>query len=226
VQIPLARALVHHHDGKLTHAAEAFEEVVRLGRRVRDRWWESPARTRRVMIDLDRGDADAALTRAREAEFLAGQLGDDAEAAFARGLAAVAAGMAEDGAWDAAEGGPIEDALAELRALDSLWKVAQVQAYAADLDLDKGRADDAGERAAEILHAGEALNRPGLVVLARAIRSRCALLAGDITAAGAEIELAKAAAPAPSLAHRTREAIEHARATLNEHSTLGSTAAG
>jgi hypothetical protein len=78
-----------------THAAEAFDEVVRLGRRVRDRWWESPARARRVMIDLDRGDADAALTRAREAEFLAGQLGDDAEAAFARGLAAVAAGMAD-----------------------------------------------------------------------------------------------------------------------------------
>jgi DNA-binding SARP family transcriptional activator/tetratricopeptide (TPR) repeat protein len=196
VQIPLARALLHHHDGELDKAADAFDEVVRLGRRVRDRWWESPAHARRVMVDLDRGDAEAALARAREAEVLASRLGDDAEAAFARGLAAVAAAMADGGGSGPTAACSIDDALAELRALDSLWKVAQVQAYAADFDLERGRPDDAGERAAEILRAGEALNRPGLVALARAIHSRCAILIADVGAAAAELE--RAGPPPPN----------------------------
>ncbi|MFW6193425.1 MAG: ATP-binding protein, partial [Gemmatimonadota bacterium] len=82
--LALARALLHHHDGTLEEASRAFEEVVRLGRRARDRWWEGPALTRMTMVELDRGDPGAALARAREAETLAERLDDELEAAFAR----------------------------------------------------------------------------------------------------------------------------------------------
>ena len=218
--LALARALLHHHDGELEAATRAFEEVVILGRRARDRWWECPALTRMIMVELDRSDFTGALVRADEAEALAERLGDETEAAFARGLRAVAAASmppeaaGDDGAESAGHGeelAAVDDALGELRTLDSLWTIGHVQAYAAEVELDCGRADSAMQRAEEAARAGRMLAQPSLLVLGESLCVRCAAAQGDGEAAVNRLDCLDPARPPRLLSHRGRQALQRAR---------------
>jgi DNA-binding SARP family transcriptional activator/tetratricopeptide (TPR) repeat protein len=214
--LALARALLHHHDGALEDAARAFQEVIRLGRRARDRWWECPALTRMIMVELDREDAESALTRAREAEELAERFGDETEAAFARGLCGVAAAWPRtDAAPERSEAGTLEavdDALRELRALDSLWTIGHVQAYAAEVELARGRTEAARERAEEAVRAARTINQPSLQALARSLLAQSAALEGSADRAAQHLEAREVVRPPYVLSHRARRALRRARA--------------
>jgi DNA-binding SARP family transcriptional activator/tetratricopeptide (TPR) repeat protein len=213
--VALARALLHHHDGALDDAARAFQEVVRLGRRAQDRWWECPALTRMIMVELDRESPESALGRAREAEELAESLGDETEAAFARALGAVAsARLGSEVGPESREPGDLESvdgALRELRALDSLWTIGHVQAYAAEVELDRGRWEAAGERAQEAAQAARILDRPSLDALARSVLARCAAQEGSADGAAELLGPDAGTRPVRLLSHRARRALRRAR---------------
>jgi DNA-binding SARP family transcriptional activator/tetratricopeptide (TPR) repeat protein/nucleoside-triphosphatase THEP1 len=213
--VALARALLHHHQGQLPEASRAFQKVIELCRRAQDRWWEAPAMTRRIMVALDRGDPREAREQALEAGELAERMNDGTEAAFARGLGAVAiAALHAEGEGEdrASEGWPeVEEALRELRELDSLWKIAQIQSYAVHEELRRGRANTAGERAEEALEAARALKRPSLLALSRALLARCSVLAGEMEEAERHLSSPEVARPDHGLSARARREIAQAR---------------
>jgi DNA-binding SARP family transcriptional activator/tetratricopeptide (TPR) repeat protein len=217
--IALARALLHHHDGELDDASRAFEEVIRLGRRARDRWWESPALTRMIMVELDRGDPERALSRAREAEVLAGRLGDETEAAFARGLGAVAAVRTREAAEasNRDEGGldAVDEALRELRLLDSLWSIGHVQAYAAELELERGNVDAARKRAEEVRRAARTVKRPSLLTLGTCLVTRSTALGGAPARAARHLDSPELTRPHHELSHRARQTLRRARESVS-----------
>jgi DNA-binding SARP family transcriptional activator len=230
--VALARALLHHHDGDLEPASVSFQEVIRLGRRARDRWWECAALTRMVMVELDRGAYGTALVRAREAEELAERMEDEEEAAFARGLGAVAAVLdglqppetpdPSEGRWepapsenaDAPDLTGIDEALEELRTLDNLWKVAHVQAWAAEIELTLGRHAAAQTRAEETLQAARALQRPSLLALARALLALCAAAEARHEDAAKHLESPEVTHPPHRFSHRARRVVRRAREAL------------
>ncbi|TVP45229.1 MAG: hypothetical protein EA350_09795 [Gemmatimonadales bacterium] len=207
--VALAGALLSHQDGELAAAHAAFREVIRRGRRQRDRWWELPALARMTMVELDQGAYAAALARARETGELAVRMGDPVQGAFARGLAALAAGRGGE-----AEGGMerVDAALEELRDLDSLWKIAHLQGYAAEDDIARGCPASARERADETLRAARTLERPSLHVLSRALLAHCAALEGDPRAARKHLDAPEVTHPHHRPSHRALEALERARA--------------
>ncbi len=235
--VPLARALLHHHDGELKRASESFREVIRLGRRARDRWWECPALTRMTMVELERGEPQRALARAREIEELAERMGDEEEVAFARGLGAVAAvAAAQTGSGPSAGSGSsamvsggkasgpqaetpnladVDDALQGLRELDSLWKLAHVQAWAAEMELERVRPAAARTRAKEVLEVARSLRQPSLLALARGLLAYGAVLDEDKAEARRQLDSLPVTRPHHRLSHRARGAVERAREAIS-----------
>ncbi len=217
--VALAQALLNHYDGKLRDASRAFEDVVQLGREANDRWWECPAMTRLIMVELDRNDPQRAVARAREARWLAERMDHPEEAAFARGLGAIAAewvrqrpGQGET--TEAELSGDLEvvdEALRQLRELDSLWHVAQVQLYAAEVELRREAMGAARTRAEEALEAARELGRPSLLAATQALLARCAALEGDDAGAAACLESMEITRPAHHLSHRAQRAVARAQ---------------
>lgn len=210
--VALARALLHHHEGRLEPSLRSFREVIRLGRRAKDRWWEAAAMGRMIMVQLDRDDADAALRLARDAERVAARLDDEEEAVFARGLGAVARETVEGEPGPGAGGmESVDEALRELRELDTLWKIAHVQAYAAEVEIRRQRPDPARERVAEALEGGRTLERPSLMALCRGLLARCAAREGGAEAARRHLAAPEVTRPYHRLSHRARRVIARAR---------------
>ncbi|MFW6010327.1 MAG: ATP-binding protein [Gemmatimonadota bacterium] len=216
--VALARALLHHHDGELDDASRAFREVIQLGRRAKDRWWESPALTRMIMVELDRGHPERAAVRAREAEKLAKRLDDETEATFARGLGAVAAARSPRGGGSGTDEGAldaVDEAVRELRTLDSLWSIGHVQSYAAELELERGNPDAARKRAQEVLEAAGALGRPSLRALGLSLAAESAALNDETDRAARHLDAPELGRPEDQLSHRARRALRQARDTLS-----------
>lgn len=214
--LALAQALQAHHDGNLDQASRGFREVIRLGRRARDRWWECPAMTRMVMVELDRGNPQKARSRVREALVLAERLNDEAEAAFARALEAVASGMSALGKEEEQERAleEVDATLEELETLDSLWMAGHVQAYAAEVELDRGRPDAARSRAETTLEAARTLQRPSLLALARGLLAHGAVLEGKVDDADRDLASPEVTRPYHRLSHRARTVVERAREAM------------
>ncbi len=212
--VALAGALLHHYEGELEKASADFRQVIRLGRRHKDRWWELPAMTRMIMVELDRGEPDHARERARETEKLAEQMDDAVEAAFARGLGAIAGERVRIGE-NLTQDGPggmdaLTAALHDLRELDSLWRIGHVQAYAAEVELQQGHVDAARPRVAEALEVARTLQRPSLLALARALWARCDAMEGDLESAARHLNTPEITQPEHRLARRARVGIEQA----------------
>lgn len=214
--VALAWALLHHWDGKFGQAIEAFDEVVRRGRRAKDRWWESQAMTRISMVELDRDEVKAALRRAREAGELAERAHDAPEAAFSRGLAAVAMGRDAGEGHDAEAGmvdplSQLDRALQDLRDLDGLWKIAHLQAYGAELELRRGEPHIARERAQELRRAACTLERPSLLALSCGLLASSAAMCGDFDEWARILESPDVHLPQHRLSYRARQAVERAQ---------------
>jgi DNA-binding SARP family transcriptional activator/tetratricopeptide (TPR) repeat protein len=222
VELWFGNALLHHHDGALLQAIEAYGHAIDLGRRVRDRWWECPARTRRILVDLQQGDVQGAQRRAAEAEQLAALMGDPSEAAFARGLGAVAAAAASEGGAQGSALAAVDDALAELRTLDDLWMVGELQGHAAELDLRGGRVEGARWRATEVWEVARTLARPSLLALARGLLARGATEASAPEDAAKHLGASEVTHPPHQLSFRAREALRRARSAAQANAlTIG-----
>jgi DNA-binding SARP family transcriptional activator/tetratricopeptide (TPR) repeat protein len=201
VDIPWGRGLLHLHAGEYDAALPLLEQTLALARRAQDRYPEWDSQARLAMIELERDRPERALDRCRALRDLVSQMSEGSEPAFTAALEALAR-QALDGA-DALEG-PLD----ELRRLDSRWMLAYVLTFAASHDLQCGRAERAGERAAEAYRAADAVGRRSESALARAILARLALARGDTAEARGMLEgpLQDLAAP-HSVSLRARRAV-------------------
>lgn len=164
-QLPLARGLIAQHDGDFDAARREIENALAMTRLDDPApWWEVYCLSRLPMIELERGDPQAALERCGPLLEVADQFGPGAEAPFAAALQA----LAESACQGESAGQPVDQALARLRDADSRALIAYVQNVAAGLDLAAGDTASACTRSREALQAATLVEDCSEVAIARA----------------------------------------------------------
>jgi len=182
--IPTGRGLVEYQRGDYDAAERLLDEGWRAAQRLSDHWLAYESLSRLVMLSLERGHAEAALSRCDELEPLAQKLGEGSEVPFAATLRALARLMLRlpDARAD------VDRALDKLREIDTKGHLAYASNVVAEIDIAEGAIDRARGRAEDALKAAEAIGRRTEMARARSILSRIALLEGDPKTARAHIE--------------------------------------
>ena len=144
-------------------AEELFKDARTLCKTAGDRMAEYQANEYLVMISVERGRFGEAAERAGALKDLGERLRQGSEGPFARSLLALCVYALED------EQAPLEPSLEALRLVDAKHRLAYVLTHAALIDLERGRAQLAVERASEALEYAQVLERATEMMLARAI---------------------------------------------------------
>jgi hypothetical protein len=171
--IPAVEGMLRFHRNQLPEAEESFLEARALCKTAGDRLDEFQANEYLVMIDLERGNVDAALERSLALLEIGERIREGSEAPFARALHGLCIYARDDD--DAA----LEAALDELRLVDAKHRLAYASTGAALIDTERGRGDRALERAREALACAEALERSTDMALAHAVLARAYASMGD-----------------------------------------------
>ncbi len=161
--IPAGLGILHYYENKLDEAAELLQESRTLCKSAGARIDEFLANEYLVMIEFQRGRYEAALAYARTLEEIGNKLRVGSEAPFARALTALCEYALEDNAK------ALEPALAALRDADAKYRLSYTLTRAAQIDCERGRLDDAAQRAEEALGYAELLNRATEMAMARGI---------------------------------------------------------
>ena len=127
------------------------------------------------MLDFERGRLDAAKVHCAALVDLGSKLREGSEGPFARALQ----GLCHYAETD--DDGPLDAAIQELRVVDAKHRLAYSLIHAAELDIERGRADVATARASEALQCAEVLNRSTEIVLAHVALARARQAAHDPT---------------------------------------------
>jgi predicted ATPase/DNA-binding SARP family transcriptional activator len=179
VAVPDAIGMLRLHQGRLAEAVGLFAQARDLARREGDRLGEFHALENLVMLELQRHDLAAARALADEMVRLGERLREGSEAPFARALAALTRyGLEDDEALV-----DLERAVSALRLVDDKYRLAYALTRAADVDLRRGRAEQARARAEEAKRVAEALQRPTEIALANVALTRALAALGDVKAA-------------------------------------------
>ncbi len=197
-----ALGMLHFRRGSFDDACVDLERAVALARAARDHHEEFQCLEQLVMLELARGDLDAASARAAELVELGARFRDGSEAPLAGGLAALvglARGEDADGALDAAA-----EALARA---DAKQRLAYLLSNAAWLDAERGAAERAVRRAGVALAAAIAVERTTEAALARAVLARVAATADGEDAGRVAELLAAIATDLPRVAASVRALI-------------------
>jgi DNA-binding SARP family transcriptional activator/tetratricopeptide (TPR) repeat protein len=210
IDVPWARALLHAHAGEAETAVPLLDRVHSIARARGDRYAEWDSQVRAAMIELERGRPADALARCLGLADLVGRMGEGSEPAFTAAVAALARLLQGEPGADAV----VEEALGELRAIDSKWMTAYVLTHLAALDLRAGRPARARERAEEALASAEQVGRAGEAAVARAVLAGVALAGGDRAAAARLRDEARI--DDPRLSARAREAWREVAAALSD----------
>jgi hypothetical protein len=125
------------------------------------------------MIDFERGRLESALARCLTLVEIGEKLREGSEAPFARALESLCRYAIDD------QGAGLDAALEELRAADAKHRLAYALTRAALLDVERGRANLAIERAREALGCAEALERSTDIVLAHVALAEAHRAAGN-----------------------------------------------
>jgi DNA-binding SARP family transcriptional activator len=158
--IPAAQGMLRYHENDLDEAVRLFDEARVLCKSAGDRVSEYQANEYLIMIDLERGDFEAARRRCRALVELGSKLREGSEAPFAQAL---------DGLCNYAEsedGDALEEALAVLRLVDAKHRLAYVLNRAARIDLQCGQAERAVARSEEALEYARILERNSEMLIA------------------------------------------------------------
>jgi DNA-binding SARP family transcriptional activator len=174
--IPAALGMLRFHENRFEEAENLFKEARTLAKSAGDRVNEFQANEYLAMIDFERGRYDSARTHCAALLEIGTKLREGSEAPFARALDALCRYALED---DAA---PLDAALDELRIVDAKHRLAYTLTRAALLDMERGRLDDALERAREALGYAEALDRATEMMLAHVALARAHQAANDTEA--------------------------------------------
>ena len=177
--IPAALGMLRYHEGNLEAAEELLQEARALCKSAGDRLNEYQANEYLVMIDVERGDFEAAQLRCRALLKIGEKLREGSEAPFARALS----GLCDYALADETAG--LEGALEELRVVDAKHRLAYTLTRAAALDIERGRYDAAIAHAGEALDYAEILERATERVLAHVVLAQAHGAAGDNDAVSA-----------------------------------------
>jgi tetratricopeptide (TPR) repeat protein len=177
--IPAALGMLRYHEGKLELAEELLQEARTLCKSAGDRLNEYQANEYLVMIDVERGDFEAARRRCLALLEIGEKLREGSEAPFARALQ----GLCDYALSD--ETAALEDALQDLRVVDAKHRLAYTLTRAALLDVERGRGEAAIARASEALGYAQTLERATEIMLAHVVLAQAYGAAGDSSAGGA-----------------------------------------
>jgi DNA-binding SARP family transcriptional activator/tetratricopeptide (TPR) repeat protein len=180
--IPAALGMLRFHRNELCEAEELFQEARTLCKSAGERVDEFQANEYLVMIDLERGRLDSALSRCSALLEIGEKLREGSEAPFARALQGLCQYAMDD------EGAALEAALEDLRIADAKHRLAYVLTRAALLDVERGRTDLALERAGEALRCAEALERATDMLLAHVALAQAHRAAGDADSSAPHVE--------------------------------------
>jgi DNA-binding SARP family transcriptional activator len=205
--IPDAVGMLRLHEGRLDEAAERFTHARDLCRKDLDRLGEFRALEHLVILELQREGYATAQGLSAELVGLADRLREGSEAPSARTLAALSRYAL--GAEDARAA--LDTALAELRVVDAKHRLASALISTAEIDVRRGDAAVAQQRAEEALRIAALLQCPSAIVLARVAVARAAALQGD--SATCKRQLSELHADGlRGVSFRARNAVEQLRA--------------
>jgi predicted ATPase len=171
--IPAALGMLCFHRNELSEAEELFLEARTLCKSAGERVDEFQANEYLVMIDLEQGRFDSALSRCSALLEIGEKLREGSEAPFARALEGLCHYAIDH------EDAALEAALEELRVADAKHRLAYALSRAALLDTERGRTDRAIQRAREALGCAETLERATDIVLAHVALAEAQRAAGD-----------------------------------------------
>jgi len=157
--------MLRFHENRLDEAEERFREARALCKSAGDRLSEYQANEYLIMLDLQRGRLLEARERCQELSALGDKLREGSEEPFARAITGLC-----DYAIDDDDRG-LCLALADLRVADAKHRLAYILTRAALIDSERGRSENATERASEALLYAEILERATEMLLANAILS-------------------------------------------------------
>lgn len=161
--IPAGQGLLRFHENKLDEAEELLKAARTLCKTAGDRVAEYQANEYLVMIEFERGRYEAASTYCETLMTLGVKLREGSEGPFAWTLTGLCKYALEDSFED------LDKALAELRVVDAKYRLAYTLTRAAQLDLGRGRLDNAIERATEALEYATLLQRATEMMLAHVV---------------------------------------------------------
>jgi DNA-binding SARP family transcriptional activator/tetratricopeptide (TPR) repeat protein len=159
--LPSALGLLRYYEGRLDDAVDYLEEARTLCKARGDRLSEYLANEYLAVVEIERGDYAAALSRCQGLLEIGARLREGSEYPFARALQALSR-YGLDG-----EDGDLESSIAEVRAADAKQRLGFLLNRAASLDIRHGRLEAALARASEALELAELMERPSEVLLAR-----------------------------------------------------------
>src|SRR5262249_20314720 len=196
--------LVRAFAGEYDEATRLLEAAVALAGREQDHWAECECLQRLAVIELERGDAAQARTRAQAFAGVAARMGEGSEAPFAATLEALARLALGHAGADAG----VERAIGALRGVDAKALLACALLFAAE------PATAGGDRSGPLAGAGEALGAAGVggrrseIAPAPAVLPRTARLQGDAAPAQRYLAMAAADLGAPhAVAAHARRAV-------------------
>jgi hypothetical protein len=168
--VTFARGMLHEHRGECEQARSCFREARELGRESGDRLAEFGALEHLLMLELDVGDAQTALSLAEQLAELGERVRAGAEGPSARALLALSQTFC--GHEEAAEA--LAAAIEELVVEDAKYELAFVLTRLAAFELERGEHELAAEHAERGLSLATALGRASEIAHARAVLAVCA----------------------------------------------------
>jgi DNA-binding SARP family transcriptional activator len=152
--IPFALGILRYYENRLDAAVDYMEDARTLCKTQGDRIGEFLANEYLTLVEIDRGDFDAALRRCRLLLDIGARLRDGSE----RPLAEALERLCRYGLEGSDEG--LDESLQALRLADAKHRLAVVLNRAAMLDIRGGRLDPARQRGAEALELAKLMERP------------------------------------------------------------------
>jgi tetratricopeptide (TPR) repeat protein len=169
--IDAAAGILRYHENKLDEAREYFMNARTLCRTSGDRVSEFQALEYLAMIDIEEGNRETAPGACIALRDLGMRIREGSEAPFARAMCGFCDYVTAD---DDTE---LIAALTDLRIADAKHRLAYILNRAAFVDIERGRTDQAIERAAEALACAHLLQRDTEILMAHSALLR----GGDIT---------------------------------------------
>ncbi|MCB9933535.1 MAG: AAA family ATPase [Planctomycetes bacterium] len=197
-----AAGMLRLHEGKVEEAAGLFERAQSLARARGDRVSEFQVLDHRLLLELERGNTDAALPLAKELLEIGQKLRGGSEAP----CAAVMLDVARQAAGQDAQS-EFERDVAQLREVDAKQHLLHALIQMAALDVRQARTGQAAARATEALQLAELLQRLTDAAAARLLLLQAAEANGDTRAAKQQVA-ALGKLPAERLARKVREKVE------------------
>jgi DNA-binding SARP family transcriptional activator len=198
-----AQGMLRQHQGRLDEAADLFEQAHLEARRLGDRMGEFQALEHLVVLRQEQNAWRESLRVGASLEEIGEKFRGGSEAPFSRALVALARhALGEPEALPA-----LDAALEELRIVDAKLRLSYTLTRAARVDLERGEAARARQRAEEAHRTIEALGRPTEALLAAVTLARACRLQGDETEAD-KVIAALGRAPLAGAASSARHELE------------------